>query len=340
MTARRLLVLVVGWLGASAGWAHAQAVPAPPSASSQPASLPAPASAPTVAPSSPPAEKPAPKEEAIEEVEARPAPHGAERFFSDEYPRIDRGLNLPLPTPVRKGAMVLVVDHRTYKPFIENTWHDYFGFDGGSLKIGLGLRFGILDFLDAGVYRLNSATERFDTYEFDARLRFLRQERHFVDVGVRGGLTWFSQEDADDALGGFAQLLLARRLFQRLTLGAGLLFHSDSTNGVKSSSDDDWSLATAVIVDVRILGWLAWNVELGINVAGYGTREKQDAAGEDLTAYPSLSSSVRFVTSRHTFALVVTNNPYTSADGVVCNSPRGFDELVVGFTITREWNFW
>jgi hypothetical protein len=283
-------------------------------------------------------------EEAIEEVEpvevqASDGPT-AEELWGESYPRIDRGVNLPLPTPTRRGALVLIVDHRTNQPFTENTWHDYFGFDAGSLKIGLGLRFGVLDALDAGIYRLSSATERFDVYQLDARYRLLRQERHHLDLGLRAGVTWFSQEDAQDAVGFLGQLLAARRLLERLTLAAGVLFHSDSTNGVKSSADDDWSLAAMAVVDVRILAWLSWTAEAAVNVAGYGTRDKVDEDGEELSSWPSFSSAVRFITNRHTFALVLTNNSYTSADGVVCNSPRGFDRLVVGFTITREWNFY
>ena len=260
-----------------------------------------------------------------------------EDAWSPAYPQFDRGINLPLPTPVRRGALVLVVDHRTNQPVSDNTWHDYFGLDAGGLKIGLGLRFGVLQGLDAGIYRLNNASERFDVYEFDARYQLLCQERHVVDLGLRAGLTWFSQEDADDAVGGFGQLLLGRRLWSRLTVATGLLFHSDSTNGVKSRDDDDWSLATMVVMDVRILPSLAWNVEAGINIAGYGTRGE---AQQSLSSWPSFDSAVRYITNRHTFAVVVSNNPYVSADGVVSNSPRGFDKLVVGFTITREWNIY
>jgi hypothetical protein len=276
-------------------------------------------------------------EEPVEEVSAAEVrvAAGPPSLFGESYPGIDRGVSLPLPSPVRRGAMVLVVDHRTNKPFTENTWHDYFGFDAGALKIGLGLRFGLLDGLDVGIYRLNSATERFDVYQWDARYRLLRQERHLLDLALVAGLTWFSQQDAEDAVGGLGQLLLARRLWERLTLASGLLFHSDSTNGVKSADDTDWSLAAMLLLDVRVLAWLSWNVEASYGVAGYATRDK---AG--LTGWPSFSSSVRFITHRHTFALVLTNNPYTSADGQVCNSPRGFDKLVVGFTITRQWNLW
>jgi hypothetical protein len=277
--------------------------------------------------------------EPVEEAPVEVVKRGAESWWGDAHPRIDRVVNLYLARTTRKRTLQLTVDHRTNQPFTENTWHDYFGFDAGSLKIGLGLRYGILENLDAGFYRLNSATERFDVYQFDARYRLLRQERHHLDLGLRAGVTWFSQEDAEDAVGWLGQLLVDRRFFSRLTFGSGLLFHSDSTNGVKSSADRNWSLAVPVLLDVRILGWLSWNLEVAFNVAGYGTRGKRDAAGKELSSWPAFSSAVRFITSRHTFELVLTNNQYTSADGVVANTPRGFDKLIVGFTITRELNF-
>jgi hypothetical protein len=298
-----------------------------------------PASPPATAPATPVA-RAAAKGEAIEEVEARPSTPGPERFWSSDYTQIDRVVNVLLPRTVRRGALVLVVDHRTVQPIQNNTWHDWFGFDAGGLKIGLGLRLGILENLDVGAYRLSHGSDRFAVYEFDARYRVLRQERHFLDVGLRAGVTWFEQSDAQDAVGGLGQLLLSRRLFQRLTLGTGLLFHSQSSNGVKSNLDDRWSMAVPLLVDVRILGWLTWNLELTFNVAGYGTRNKRDTTGGAISSFPDVASSVRFVTNRHTFALVMTNNPYCSADGLVANSPRGFDQLVVGFTIVREWNLW
>ena len=300
-------------------------------------------SAPTSLPTSQPASQPAaPDDDDVEEVEVTPGPAGQDRslWWGLGYPQIDRGVNLALPSPVRRGALVLVVDHRTTQPIQDNTWHDYFGLDAGGLKIGLGLRVGVLEGLDAGVYRLSSGADRFDVYQFDARYQLLRQQRHHLDLALRGGVTWFSQQDAEDAVGGLGQLLLARRFFERLTLATGLLFHSDSTNGVKSTEDENWSLAAMVLLDLRIFAWLAWTAEVGVNVAGYGSRDKKDAAGESHGSWPCFSSSVRFITSRHTFSLVLSNDPYTSGDGGIANTTRGFDKLIVGFTITREWNLW
>lgn len=255
-------------------------------------------------------------------------------LFGEGYPRRDRFVNLHSADVTRRHALRMIIDHRTNKSVSENTFHDFFGFDAGSLKVGLGLRFGFYEGFDVGVYRLNGATERFDLYELDIKGKLLRAEAHFVDLALRAGISWFSQEDAEDAVGFFGQLLLSRRVASRLTVGAGLLVHSDSSSAIKSNLDDDWSFAAQLGFDLRILPWLAWNLEASYALVGFTTRDTPN-----VTAWPAFSTAVTFVTNRHTFALVVSNNPAMGADGVVANSPRGFDELVIGFSITREWNF-
>ena len=56
-------------------------------------------------------------------------------------------------------------------------------------------------------------------------------------------------------------------------------------------------------------------------------------------AHPIISTALKFVTYRHTFSLVVTNSQYTSADGIVANTYRQAKDLILGFTITREFDF-
>jgi len=244
------------------------------------------------------------------------------------YPIIDRAVNLMTARTTRPRALVIVVDHRTHKAFTDDIWHNYFGLDGGNLRIGLGVRFGIIDGLDVGVYRLNDAgLDRYDLYEFDVKCRPLYQERFQIDLAIRAGLAWYSQKDADDAVRVFLQLLVSRTFWNRLTVGAGFLFHPDSGGENKSNLDTEYSMAVPFLAEVRILPWLAWNVELAVNVAGYGE------------AYPAWASSVKFITNRHTFALVLSNTQYIGADGIVANSWRGFHNLIVGFAITREVQF-
>jgi hypothetical protein len=217
-----------------------------------------------------------------------------------------------------------VVTHRARKTFTEDTADDYLGLDAGGLKVGLGLRYGVLPFLDVGLYRVNGTAEIFDTYEFDLKVQLLKQEQHFVDLAVRPGASWFRQPGMDDASGFFGQLLASRTCRRRLTLGAGLLYHSDSSSAIKSTDDDDESLAAQALVEFRLTPAIAWNLEMASNLSGYGESR------------PALSTSFKVLTHRHTFALVISNTQYGAADGIVTNAWREWDDLIFGFNITRE----
>ena len=284
-----------------------------------------PAAAPVAEPAAAPVATPAPADEVVEEVEAVVVTEDP-KWDLAQIVGAERATNVPFATTTRKHAFLLVVDHRTFQAaFNENSWNDFFGLDSGNLRIGLGLRFGILDGLDAGVYRLNNATDAFDTYEFDMKWQFLRADRHYIDMAVRAGVTWFSQKNAQDAAGGFGQLLISRMLFKRLTIGTGLMFHSDSSGDVKSNRDTQWSLAVPGAVEIRILPWLAWNVEATFRVAGYGAK------------WPTFSTAWKFLSPRHVFSLMLSNTQYLGADGIVANTRRGYKDLIIGFQIQREF---
>ncbi|MBN2803616.1 MAG: hypothetical protein JXR91_11015 [Deltaproteobacteria bacterium] len=251
-----------------------------------------------------------------------------ENFIDDDVPMTDRIVNVPTAETVRKGALVLTVDHRAHKTFIsgEDAWFDYLGLDSGNLKIGLGLRYGITDFVDAGFYRLSNGTDLFDVYEFDTKLKLLRQKYQFVNLSFKIGFTWFVQKNAKDASGVYGQLILDRRLFKSLLIGTGFAFHTDSSNDKKILADDDPSAAVLGYIEWRPIKKFSLNAEMAANVAGYGSK------------YPVFAFSARMLTYRHTFSLVVSNSQYMSSDGIVSNSWRGFKHLVFGFQITREFN--
>jgi hypothetical protein len=238
--------------------------------------------------------------------------------------RDDRAVNALTAQTVRKNAILFVIMHRARQSFAEEGRGDFLGLDAGGLKVGLGLRYGILDNADLGVLRLNGTAEVFDTYELDARYRVLDRRRHLLDLALRAGLSWFAHPGAGDASGVFAQLLGGQKFGRRLTAGAGLLYHADSSGDRKSTDDDDGSLALQGSLEVRLTGKVACVVEVGANVTGYG---------EDK---PVTSASVKAFTHGHTFSLVVSNTQYVGADGIVANAWRDWDEPIIGFNITRE----
>ena len=259
------------------------------------------------------------------EAIAAPVPVG--NFMAKGVPRTDRIVNVLTAQTVRPGAMTLTVDHRAYKSFWsgEDAWFDYLGLDSGNLKIGIGLRVGLKEYMDVGFYRLSNGRDLFDVYEFDTKMRFLSQDNAFVNASLRVGGTWFVQQNAPDAAGFLGQVNVDRRLFGTLLIGTGFAFHTDSSNDRKYYGDQDPSAAVLGYLEWRPVRRFSLNGEMAAAVAGYKSK------------YPNFAFSTRFLTHRHSFALVVSNTQYMSADGIVTNSWRGFGHMVFGFQIVREF---
>lgn len=313
--------MVAGLLLVAAATARAQEASPPAVAAGAPAQGASPAAAATALESPPPAK---PTEAIVEQIDN---PQVFSLWLDPEnYPRVERAVNVMNARTTRARALNFLVDHRAYEAFQSNAFRDGLGFDFGALKIGLTLRYGILDNLEVGVQRLSNGLDLFDVYQFDAKYWALRAERCLVDVAVRAGATWYAMYQGPDSGGGFAQLIVSRSLHEYLWLSSGLLYHSNASNDVRTSRSQDYALAVPVALEVRLQTFLAWNAEASFNVAGHHAK------------YPVLSSALKIISYRHTFALVFSNSQYITADGLVANTSRGIHDLIVGFTITREFN--
>lgn len=261
-------------------------------------------------------------DEAVEDVEVAPLTDTM-TWYSEAYPQFSRGFNLFYARPARVGTWHFVVQHRANTAIDDDPFSNLLGLDGGGLKIGLVVRYGLWDNLDVGVMRLNGTAEPYDTYEFDLRYALLNEKEHFVNLAVRGGLSWFAEE-GNNATGGFGQLLVDRVFFNRLLVGLQFMGHSDSSNQAKSNADDDYSLAAGLALDLRILDNFAWGLEISQAVAGYSADN------------PVFTTGPKVITNRHTFSILVSNSQDIAADGIITNTARDFDELLFGFQITRE----
>ncbi|MBN2527402.1 MAG: hypothetical protein JXR76_13490 [Deltaproteobacteria bacterium] len=264
----------------------------------------------------------------VQDVDILAPPPAVDNFTAKAIPYTDRIVNVHTTQTVRHGALTLVVDHRAHDTFLsgEEAFFDYLGLDAGNLKIGFGLRLGLKKYMDLGFYRLSNGTDLFDVYQFDTKMRFLNQDDAYVNASLQIGGTWFVQNDAEDAAGFLAQVNVDRRLFGTLFVGTGFAFHSNSSNDKKYYTDDDPSGAVLGYVEWRPIRRFSINLEMAANVVGYGSK------------YPVFAFAPRFLTHRHSFSLVVANSQYMSGDGLVSNTWRGFDELVFGFQIVREFN--
>lgn len=278
-------------------------------------------------PQTPPPRKAVAVEEADDIIDMTTVSDWSADSWSDprRFPVLDRGINLFTTRTIPQWRPQFTIDHRASEPLKEKPFADFLGFDAGSLKIGLGLRLGILRYMDVGITRLNGTIEPFDTYEFDARLRFLEQDRHGVSAAFRGGGTWFYIDGAPDDWGLFAQLIVERVFWRRLLWNVSALYHSNSTGEAKKGSDNRWSFAPGTLLELRLAQFLAIDLEGIFSAAGYRA------------AYPYYATSLKFITNRHTFSILFTTSPYLTADGVVANTTRSLPQTVFGFKITREF---
>jgi hypothetical protein len=258
--------------------------------------------------------------------------------------RRDRGFNILTARATRPMSLTLCFDHRPYQSFVAGSaadvFNDYLGLDGAQLKVGIGARFGIIEGLDVGLYRLNDGNieidgKNFDTYEFDVRYAFLKQEKFFVDVSARAGLSWFSIKGEPDAVGGYGEIFVDHVFFDSFMVGAGFQIHSSSTNDAKKNNDDSLSGAVLGVLEWRIIKQLALTAEIAAPVVGYGSAY----GNPDKPSFPGFSMGLKILTERHTFALLVSNTQYINADGIVSGSWREFSDIILGFQIFREFNF-
>ena len=316
----------------------AEATPTPAEATPAPAAT-APAAASSDAPATATPSAAAPAAESAAAT-AKPAEDPAAEWYSPSYPSRLRILALPVARTVAKDSIEFVIDHRSTGPIYNkdsdhafaDMWNNFGGLDQ-ALAVGLGLRYGIIGRLDAGLYRVGGL--QFDTYELDARVSALRQEGNQIDLMVRGGLSWFSVPNHADALWPFAQVFASRLFMNRLLVTAGVMYHSNSSssNALASASytpkyrdeEHKWSVAGAAGVEVRLADWVSLDAETVSCTAGFCTKN------------PAFSAGVKFFTFRHTFALVCGNTQYLTADGYITNTDTPWSKLVLGFNLTREY---
>ena len=260
------------------------------------------------------------------EVEATDAEGGAPvDFFGDAYPSMDRIFDTLSARMLRARNFGTLISHRNHEGALQSPFYDLLGFDGGLLKIVLGLRYGISNNWDVGILRQNGTLEIYDTWEFDTRYRILSQAGGWpLDFTLRLGLDWYNMP-TNNASGFYFQVLLARVVANRALLGAGVLYANSSSGPFKGLADGSASTAVALQADVRLVESLSLAAEVTFNVSGYHDH------------YPVITLGPKIVTNRHTFSFVYSNSQFVTADSIVANTYRmNIKDWVLGFLITRE----
>ncbi|MFH0921462.1 MAG: DUF5777 family beta-barrel protein [Fibrobacterota bacterium] len=242
----------------------------------------------------------------------------------DTYVTPDRLFGFFLPNTVPQGVTLLTIDHRASAPAFDNPLEDGFGLDNGGFKIGLGLRHGFLDNLDAGFRRTNGVWENYDTYEGDIRYRLQREERRGVDLSLLCGFTWFYIPHQQDASGFYAGLSAGKSFARWLYLSTGFLAHTSSSYKIKPDTAEVFSVAVPIGLHLALNKGMSLVAESTLPIAGY-------SAG-----YPSWACGLKFQTFNHTFSFFLSTTQYFTPDGIVCGSDRGANPML-GFLITRQF---
>lgn len=269
--------------------------------------------------------------EAVEVQSVGPAPLSQfvaqSDWYDGQWPRFDRVVDAFTARTTRRASFNTLISHRNYGGFGRHPFDTFLGFDAGMLKVGLGLRYGILDNLDVGVFRLSGGDDIFNTYEFDVRYQLLQQASAYVDVAIRAGMTWFSLTGPySDSVAPFVMILADHLFWNRLLAGINVIYHSDSSGPDKIEAGLSGSAAVQVYGDFRLVEWVSIALEVTQTIAGYHQ------------PYPNVTFGPRFITHRHSFAIALSNTRYSSTDGIVTNNDRShFLDWVLGFSITREF---
>jgi hypothetical protein len=83
-------------------------------------------------------------------------------------------------------------------------------------------------------------------------------------------------------------------------------------------------LAVGGGAEVRLAAPVALDAELVSCTAGYCSKR------------PTFSAGLKYITPRHTFAVVCGNTTYLTADGYITNTDTPWSKLSLGFNITRS----
>ena len=105
----------------------------------------------------------------------------------------------------------------------------------------------------------------------------------------------------------------------------GGLYHSNSSSLDKTRADQDYSTAVLGTATAHLTPAFAVVVEFSTPVSGYEANTAAWAGG------------LKWITHGHTFSLIASNTQYISLDGVAAGTAFDDDEVVLGFSITREF---
>lgn len=229
----------------------------------------------------------------------------------------DRLINLPTHATVGASTLQVLFTHRFSQTVDGAGGYDLFGLDSAA-NIGIGLALGLGRDLEVELVRASF----FKEYEAAAKWTLARQGAAFpVGLAVRAGAAYRGAKGIDDRWSAIAQVVLARRVGERLEVYV-----------IPSFASDTPSLRNAATLAVAA----CWRLPKRWHLALEAVPENADAAGGELAWAFGVAKRV----PGHEFLVYLGNSPATTTTLIVGSDlPGGFaaGDVRLGFNIVRRF---
>lgn len=187
-----------------------------------------------------------------------------------------RLINLPTHLGVPPGTLELLFTHRFTQTVNDGGARELFGLDSAA-DIGIGLGLGLSRQLSAEVYR----SSFFKQIEAAVKWQVVRQGEAFpLGIAIRTGADYRAATGVVDRWSGFLQLVVARRVGERIDLFVTPMYASDTPTlrnaanvglGGAYHLPHKWDVEAEVVLENRDArnGQLSWSVAVNKRVAGH-----------------------------------------------------------------------
>ncbi|HZX75155.1 MAG TPA: DUF5777 family beta-barrel protein [Cyclobacteriaceae bacterium] len=244
-----------------------------------------------------------------------------------------------------KGTFEFMMNHRFGT--IYNGIKDIYGIYGAGANIRLGFTYTLLDNFGIGAFKGNlsvgfGSTKTGMVQDFNLKYNFLQQTRNGripvsvtyytnMAIGAQGKKEDLPNGNTSDRFSYFHQIIISRKFSDKLSVQvAPSISHF---NTVEKTMKND-HIAVAVSGRFKVTD----NMALLVNYDQPITKH------QDNNPQFNVSAGIEMATSSHQFQIFVTNYPYIVQQyNNVRNQPNSshewYQDLFVGFNITRLWNF-
>jgi hypothetical protein len=238
-----------------------------------------------------------------------------------------------------KGTFEMDIIHRFGT--IDNGYDDYFGLDAPS-NIRLGFSYVLIDDLQLG---LGITKERM-IWDFNAKYAFLKQKRkggfplnltYYVNAGYdsRDGDNF---EETTDRFSFFHQMIIARKLTDGFSLQVA---PSVSWFNYQDAVVDDEGIIQGRLHNGHIAISFSGRVKVSPQTSIVANFDQPISSHEINEPEGNLSFGVEFTSSAHAFQIFLSNYKgiLPQLNNHFNQNSIGDGEFLIGFNITRLWNF-